>query len=72
MWIKVTGVAIAEVNVAFVVEFISSSIIVAEPDSVVVLRVEFIISLVTADESVSVIVTFTIEFITSPVFLLWT
>ena len=70
MWIKVTGAAIAEVNIALVVEFISSSMIVAEPDSVVVLRVELTTSLVTAAEIVSVIVT--IEFVTSPVILLRT
>ena len=73
LWIKVTGAAVAEVDVALVVESISFSVIVAEPDSVVViLRVEFFTSIVAAAESVSVIVAFTVEFVTSPVILLWT
>ena len=73
LWIKGIGAAVAEVDVALVVESISFSVIVAEPDSVVViLRVEFFTSLVAAAESVSVIVAFTVEFVTSPVILLWT
>ena len=73
LWIKVTGAAVAEVDAAFMVEFIFFSLIVAEPDSVVVVfRVEFTTSLVTAAESVSVKVAFTVEFVTSPVILLWT
>ena len=85
LWIKVTGAAVVEVDVAFMVELISSSVIVAEPDVIVaepvtvaepvsadvVLR-DFITSLLTAAESVSVNVTFTVEFISSPVILLWT
>ena len=72
-WIKVTGAAVAEVDVTFMVEFTSSSLTVAEPASVVVvLRVEFITSLVTAADTVSVNVAFMVEFITSPVILLWT
>ena len=80
VWIKVTGAAaVVEVDVAFMVELISSSVIVAEPDVIVaepvsadvVLR-DFITSLLTAAESVSVNVTFTVEFISSPVILLWT
>ena len=73
LWIKVTGAAVVEVDVTFMVELISSSLTVAEPVSVdVVLRVEFITFLVTAAESVSVNVAFMVEFITSPVILLWT
>ena len=81
VWIKVTrAAAVVEVDVAFMIELISSSVIVAEPDEIVaepvsvdvVLRVEFITLLVTAAESVSVNVTFTVEFISSPVILLWT
>ena len=64
VWIKVTGAAAdVEVDVALL---ISSSMIVAE-----LLR-EFITSLVTAAENVSVNVTFMVEFISSPAILLWT
>ena len=72
LWIKVTRAAVVEVDVAFMVEFTSSSLMPAEPVSVDVVLREFITSLVTAAESVSVNVTFTVEFISSPVILLWT
>ena len=70
VWIKVTGAAVVEVNVAF--EFTSFSLTVAEPVSlVVVLRGESITFLVTAAETVSENVAFIVEFIISPVTLLW-
>ena len=70
LWIEVTRAAVVEVDVAFVVEFTSSSLMPASVD--IALRVEFITSLVTAAESVSVNVAFMVEFIISPVSLLRT